>query len=74
MKPSLEFDREIYFAIVADNLISRFGECALQLTDVALAKMQAIGDDEGQAMWEGVQCQLVQRIHSLHVPSGATIH
>lgn len=74
MKPSLEFDPEIYFAIVADNLISKFGECALQFTDVALAKMQAIGDDEGRAMWEGVQCQLVQRIHSLHVPKGATIH
>lgn len=74
MKPNLEFDPDVYFAIVADNLITKFGECALQFTDVALAKMQAMGDDEGRAMWEGVQCQLVRRMRSLHVPRGATIH
>lgn len=74
MMPSLEFDPDVYFAIVADNLITKFGECALQFADVALAKMQAMGDDEGLAMWEAVQCQLVRRIRSIHVPEGATIH
>ncbi len=72
--PSLEFDPDVYFAIVADNLITKFGDCALQFADVALAKMQAMGDDEGLAMWEGVQGQLVQRIRSIHVPDGVTIH
>lgn len=74
MKPNLEFDPDVYFTIVADNLITKFGDCALQFADVALARMQAVGDSEGLAMWEGVQCQLVQRMHSLHVPCGATIH
>ena len=74
MKPNLGFDPEVYFTIVADNLISKFGECALQFADVALAKMQAMGDDEGLAMWEGVQDQLVRRIQSIHVPEGTTIH
>lgn len=74
MKLDLDFDPDVYFTIVADSLLTKFGECALQFADVALAKMQAMGDDDGLAMWEGVQCQLVKRIHSMHVPDGTTIH
>jgi hypothetical protein len=74
LMPTPEFDPDVYFAIVADSLITKFGECALQFADVALAKMQALGDDEGLIMWEGVQCQLVRRIRSIHVPKGVTIH
>ncbi len=72
--PYVEFDSEVYFAIVADNLIANFGQGALPLADMALVKMHNMGDDEGYGLWSGVHAQLCRRIRDMELPSGTTLH
>ena len=72
--PALDFDPDIYFAIVADNLIARFGRTALDYADMAVSRMRRLGDDEGYSLWMGVHVQLCQRLRSSLVPTDATMH
>lgn len=72
--PYAEFDTDIYFGIVADNLLKAHGQKALFLADEALKKMRVLGDDEGFDLWQGVHAQLVNKFKSYYVPEGATVH
>ena len=72
--PYAEFDTDIYFGIVADNLLKTHGQKALYLADEALKKMRAIGDDEGFDLWQGVQTQLMNRYTQYYIPAGTTLH
>lgn len=72
--PCPEFDSEVYFVIVADNLIANFGQSALPLADMALVRMHNMGDDEGYGLWSGVHKQLCRRIRDMEVPAGTTLH
>lgn len=71
---ALDFDPEVYFDIVAKNLIARFGTRALDYADAALLKMRALGDDEGYEMWRGVLGRLGPRMRELDVPDGVALH
>jgi hypothetical protein len=72
--PYAEFDTDVYFGIVADNLLRDHGQTALSLADQALKKMKDIGDDEGFMLWQGVQNQLMERVRDYHIPKSTTIH
>ena len=72
--PAAEFDTDVYFGIVADNLLRTHGQRAFYLADEALKKMRAIGDDEGFDLWQGVHAQMVKRFSKSYLPEGETVH
>lgn len=51
-----------YFATVADNLLGRFGERAIEIAAGALQKMRLLEDHDGRVLWEGVSTQIWARI------------
>ena len=74
MKHMMDFDANIYFGIVADNLIRKFGAKALPYADYALQKMKAIGDEEGLDMWLGVHECLTAKAAQTHQAASASLH
>lgn len=72
--PYAEFDTDVYFDIVADNLLKAHGQKALFLAGEALKKMREIGDDEGFDLWQGVHGHLQSKFSKYYVPEGATVH
>lgn len=72
--PYAEFDTDIYFGIVADNLLKTHGQKALFLANEALKKMRDIGDDEGFDLWQGVHKQIMNKYTEYYVPDGVTLH
>lgn len=74
MLQNLEFDPNVYFSIVAENLIKNLGERALIYAGEALRKMRDLGDDEGFELWVGVQNQIEKRMYELERPEGITYH
>jgi len=56
-----DFDPDVYFKIVADHLLSNFGERALFYADEAIKKMRAMGDRKGFDMWLGVHAHLTRK-------------
>lgn len=56
-----DFDPHVYFNIVADHLLKNYGERALFYADQALAKMRALGDNEGFDLWLAVHEHLTQK-------------
>ena len=72
--PFAEFDTDIYFGIVAENLLRDHGQKALIYAESALEKMELLGDEEGLYMWRGVQSQLIRKFSSDHIPSDVTVH
>ncbi len=74
MKHMIDFDADIYFGIVADNLIRNFGTKALSYADYALQKMKAIGDEEGLDLWLGVHEQLTEKAADLHQAPTSSLH
>lgn len=71
---NMGFDPDVYFVIVADNLIANFGDNAIHYADRALLQMQSTGDNDGYSLWKGVHNQLRRRLRALHVPAGVTVH
>ena len=73
--PELQnFDTNVYFRVVADNLLKSFGERALIYAEGALQKMRDMGDDEGFELWRGVHGQIEERIVEIVRPTNETLH
>ena len=70
MDSHLDFDKDMYFGIVADNLLKNLGTDAFYYADEALKKMRAIGDDEGFDLWMSIQDHLISRVGQ-HMPQAA---
>ena len=68
------FDAQIYFRIVAENLLKQFGARAVGYADEALAKMEAMGDHEGLALWRGIQHEIVKHWRTAALPTGTMVH
>lgn len=74
MQPQLSFDPNVYFGIVAENLLKNFGPKALEYADKALNKMKALGDDEGFDMWLSIHEHLALMAADTLRPEGTVFH
>ncbi len=74
MLATLNFDPNIYFGIVAENLTKRFGMSALRYASQALCKMKNLGDDEGLELWRGIHKHLLDIAMNEEVPAGTVLH
>ncbi|NVJ97680.1 MAG: hypothetical protein HWE25_05980 [Alphaproteobacteria bacterium] len=74
MQQSLPFDPNFYFGLVAENLLKNLGPKALDYADEALAKMKAMGDDEGFDLWIGIHEHLTNIAADSFRPEKAVIH
>ena len=70
----LSFDPNVYFGIVADNLLKNLGPKALVYADEALKKMKAIGDDEGFDLWLSIHEHLTERASAFLRTDAVAIH
>jgi len=61
-----------YFAMVADNLIARFGTGALGLAIRGGDEMRTRGDDEGLELWQEVEAVITRRLSEEN--AGVVIH
>jgi hypothetical protein len=61
-----------YFAMVADNLIARFGAGALDLAIRGGDEMRRRGDEEGFELWQEVEAMIIHRLSEEN--TGAVIH
>ena len=68
------FDTQIYFSIVAENLLKQFGARAVGYAAEALTKMEAMGDAEGLALWRGIQDEIKKRWRTAALPAGTMVH
>ncbi len=71
---ALDFDPNIYFGVVADNLLKNLGERALYYADEALKKMKLLDDDEGFDMWLGIHRHLTMKADLSFYEESVTIH
>ena len=69
-----EFDQEVYFGIVAENLIRTFGDRALDYAVKARQRMDALGDFAGLELWRGIERQMLNRHTPGAAPASATLH
>lgn len=73
MPHPLPFDPNIYYSIVAKNLIRSLGSRALVYADIALQKMKTTNDTEGFDLWLGIHEHLCKQSNAEHA-SQDTIH
>ncbi|MCG8507141.1 MAG: hypothetical protein MI755_21220 [Sphingomonadales bacterium] len=69
-----EFDQEVYFGIVAENLIRTFGDRALDYAVKARRRMDELGDCVGLELWRGIERQMLTRHTPGAAPATATLH
>ncbi|MCK0069216.1 MULTISPECIES: hypothetical protein [Kordiimonas] len=70
----LPFDPNVYYGIVADNLLKNLGPKALHYADHALAKMKSLGDEKGLDIWLNIHEHLIMRSMPEHHADTAMIH
>ncbi len=73
MQP-VEFEKDVYFGIVAENLTKNFGDKALSYAHEALRKMKVLGDDEGFDLWLEIERHLTNLAINDAGPTPQTIH
>jgi len=74
MQEPLPFDPNVYYGMVADNLLRNFGTHALFMADQALQKMKALGDSEGFDIWLSIHEHLNAKATEAALDEGAVIH
>ncbi|WP_308911314.1 hypothetical protein [Pseudokordiimonas caeni] len=74
MQQPLPFDPNIYYGIVAENLLRNFGNHAFFMADQALQKMKALGDDEGFDIWLSIHEHLSAKATEAIVGEEAVLH
>ncbi|WCL54899.1 hypothetical protein [Gimibacter soli] len=74
MQQPLPFDPNIYYGIVAENLLKNFGSHAFFMSDQALQKMKALGDDEGFDIWLSIHEHLNAKATEAIVGEEAVLH
>lgn len=70
----LPFDPNVYYGIVAENLLKNLGAKALHYADHALAKMKTLGDDKGLDIWLNIHQHLIMRSMPEHHADTNSIH
>jgi len=73
MQP-VEFEKDIYFGIVAENLTRNLGDKALGYAHEALRKMKALGDQEGFDLWLEIERRLTDLVIENAGPASRTLH
>ena len=74
MQQPYDFDTDVYFSYVAENLLKNLGLRALHYADEALQKMKALDDHEGFEIWLAIQKALTERATENMRPAGSALH
>lgn len=74
MKHPPQFDPNVYFGIVAQNLLNIFGETALEYAIRAQRRMAEIDDHDGLELWQGIERQMVAQFTPRMAPASVTLH
>jgi len=74
MQQAYDFDTDVYFDYVAENLLRTLGPKALHYADEALAKMRSLDDEEGFDIWQSIQKSMTRLATADYRPDGVSIH